>query len=67
VSAPFMSTPRKRSPRRRVAALGREYLEVAYTPKFALGIVCSGQADQQRCYRRLLRLMPGKEIKVLVI
>lgn len=64
-----MSTRRKRSAAsiRRVNVLGREYRDVAYTPKFALGIVCADESDQQRVFRRLQRIMPGKDIKVLVI
>ena len=69
MSAPFISARKKRPPAsiRRVTVLGREYRDVAYTPKFALGIVCADEGDQQRLYGRLRRIIPGKDIKVLVI
>lgn len=66
MSAPFLSRS-TRGRRRRVMRLGREYLDVAYTPKFALGLLCADERDQQRCFRRLSRLLPNREIKVLVI
>lgn len=65
MSAP--SSSRRRTPRRTVHVLGREYRDVAYTPKFALGIICTDEAEQTRLYDKLAKAAPGKEVKVLVI
>lgn len=62
-----MSSKRPRQSIRRAAVLGKEYRDVAYTPQFALGILCANEADQQKCFRQLSRQLPGREIKVLVI
>lgn len=61
MKAPFDCQPKK------VAVLGKTYRETKYKPQFAIGLVCLDERDQQRLYRRLSRLLPGREIKVLVI
>lgn len=66
MSAP-RSIQRRRSPRRTVRVLGKEYRDIAYVPQFALGIPCSDEREQQAIHRKLTKVLPGKEIKVLVI
>jgi len=64
-----MSAPSslRRQKRRAVRALGKDYQAVGYKPQFALGILCRDEAEQQDLHRRLSKLLPGKEVKVLVI
>lgn len=66
-----MSAPsvcgRRRQPRRTVTVLGKRFVEENYRPSYAIGIMCSDEQEQRALHRRLSQLMPGKEIKVLVI
>jgi len=63
-----MSAPRlSKRPRRTVTVLGKQYQGLAYRPKFALGILCRDEAEQQDLHARLTKLLPGREVKVLVI
>jgi hypothetical protein len=64
VSAPLSS---RRAPRRTVRVLGKEFKDSAYQPQFALGMLCASEREQIQIHRRLLRVLPGKDIKVLVI
>jgi hypothetical protein len=66
MSAPS-SLPSVRQPRRTVRVLSREYKETGYRPEFALGLKCKDEREQLRLHRRLRRLLPGVDIKVLVI
>jgi len=68
VTAPF-SLPKsgRRQPRRRVKVLGREYAETVYQPSYALGIACADEAEQRATFARLSKMLPNREIKVLVI
>jgi len=50
-----------------VKALGKEYRDLPYKPQFGLGIVCRDEAEQRRMYSRLVRMFPGRDVKVLVI
>lgn len=65
MSAPSSSKPRL--PRRTVTVLGKPYQARAYHPQFALGIMCQSEPEQIRLHRRLSRILPGREVKVLVI
>jgi hypothetical protein len=40
---------------------------VAYKRQFSLGILCADEREQQQLHRQLLRILPGKEVKVLVV
>lgn len=63
-----MSAPSSlRREARRVTVLGRDYRELPYVPQFGLGIICRDQREQQRMHRRLARLFPTHDVKVLVI
>jgi len=62
-----MSAPSSRQKRRTVTVRGKEYKDVAYKPQFALGVLCSDEAEQKRLHRKLTRNLPGKDVKVLVI
>lgn len=64
MSAPSYS---RRQKRRTVRALGKDYQAVGYKPQFALGIICRDESEQQDLHRRISQLLPGKEVKVLVI
>lgn len=69
MAAPFIS-PRKRRPRgvrRNAIACGKKYVETAYQPSYALGIVCGSEGEQRRLFSRLRKVAPNHEIKVLVI
>ena len=69
MAAPFIS-PRKRRPRgvrRHARACGRDYVEAAYQPSYALGIVCANESEQHALFTKLRKIVPDREIKVLVI
>ena len=57
----------RRQKRRTARVLSKDYQAVGYKPQFALGILCRDEDEQQDLHKRLTRLMPGKEVKVLVI
>lgn len=62
-----MRSPSLHKGRRTVRVLGRDYKDAAYNPQFALGLFCRDEQEQRDLHRKLARLLPGKEIKVLVI
>ena len=66
VSAPSLSKT-GRNPRRSVRALGRVFTAENYKPQFALGIVCSDEADQRSLHAQLSGVLPTREVRVLVI
>jgi hypothetical protein len=69
MAAPFIF-PKKRLPRgsrRAVNVCGRRYVEAAYQPTYALGIVCAGEPEQRLLFARLRKLLPKHDIKVLAI
>lgn len=62
-----MSAPSSLQRRNRATVLGKTYRDLPYKPQFGLGIVCRDEADQRRIYARLLKLFPGRDVRVLVI
>ena len=62
-----MSAPSSRSERRKVTVIGKEFKDVKYRPQFALGILCESEQEQCALFARLGKVLPGKEVKVLVI
>ena len=69
MSAPRILKRERRPPAeiREAQALGKKYREVGYSPRFALGVLCTDEAEQEKYYRRLAALLPAERIKVLVI
>jgi len=53
--------------RRTVRVLDKDYKDLPYKPQFALGILCLDEEEQIKLHRKLRRLLPGKEVKVLAI
>jgi hypothetical protein len=60
-------TKRKPHEIRRVKALGKEYRDAAYRPKFAVALMCEDEADQRSVYDRIAATFPNRETKVLVV
>lgn len=58
---------RKRRPRRAVTVLGKKFMEENYRPAYAVGILCDDERDQRSVHGKIVRALPGKEVKVLVI
>jgi len=68
MAAPFLlHKKRPRGLRRHAHACGRAYVETAYHPSYALGIVCRDESEQRKLFARLRKIVPEHEIKVLVI
>jgi len=67
VTAPISFQKKARSPRRRVRALSKEFVETVYKPSYAIGILCRDEEEQRALFARVASVAPGHDIKVLVI